>query len=99
MEEYISFLDETFIRHAVKSREKSMMFVLNFQPGQSLPPHPHPNDDVYVMIWEGGGTFTIDSECFSAKKGNMIHCQNKEALSFANDRNENATLCVTLAKD
>ncbi|MFK2824571.1 cupin domain-containing protein [Bacillus sp. B190/17] len=99
MMNYVTFSDEKFTRNVVKSGGKSMAFVLNFQPGQALPPHPHPNADVYVVVWEGSGTFTVDSKSFLAEKGDIVHCRGEEVLSFKNDSNVNTTLYVTLARD
>ncbi|KKB34822.1 cupin domain-containing protein [Bacillus thermotolerans] len=99
LEEFIAFSEETFSKKIIMKGEKSTVFLLNFEPGQSLPPHPHPNADVYAVVWEGSGVFMINKESFQAEKGTVVHCRGEETLSFRNDSNQRTTLYVTLAKD
>ncbi|WP_057984607.1 hypothetical protein [Lederbergia galactosidilytica] len=47
-----------FSKNTLYQNGKSTAFVLNFLPGQSLPPHPHSNAHVYLFVIEGTGTCT-----------------------------------------
>ncbi|MCH1627562.1 cupin domain-containing protein [Ferdinandcohnia quinoae] len=95
---YIEHKDEKFTKKVVFKEGESTVFVLNFTPKQSLPSHKHPGSNVYLLVLEGEGTFTIDNNEIRAKKNDVILCTGDESLAFLNDGSENVSLYVMLNK-
>lgn len=98
IQEYIEYSQERFTKRIVFKEGESTVFVLNFTPNQSLPTHKHPGTNVYLLVVEGAGTFTIDGKEVQAKKNDVILADGDEEFAFVNDSNENTSLYVMLNK-
>ena len=90
--------EEKFTKNILFHKGESVVFVLNFMPGQELPTHTHPGSDVYVTVLEGRGQLTVDGRPQTVSKGLSFHCSGDERFSFANDGEGNASLLVHLSK-
>lgn len=93
---YITYNPEQFTKRIVFKNQNSTAFVLNFQPGQTLPTHTHPGSIVYLYVITGKGTFVIDDEPTAVVAEDLITVTGKEALAFSNDSNLNTSLYVVL---
>ncbi|WP_138419901.1 cupin domain-containing protein [Aquibacillus sediminis] len=96
--DFIEYSDEKLTKRIIFKDKNSSTFVLNFQPGQTLPAHKHPGANVYLLVLTGEGMFTIDGEEVSVVKGDAITVEGDEELAFTNNGNENVSLYVTLSK-
>lgn len=78
-------------------RDKDVLaFVLNFKPGQSLPPHNHPSMVTMIQVLTGSAKFTLDQETTDIGTGQVIICQENEIVSLVNTGDGNLSLYVTL---
>ncbi len=94
--QYIEFNNDRFTKRLIFNDNDSTVFVLNFQPGQSLPTHKHPGTNVYVHVLTGSGLFTIDSKEIHAQKDDIMLVNGDEELSFMNNGSTNVSLYVVL---
>lgn len=95
---YIELNEERFTKRVIFKKGESTAFVLNFNPGQQLPPHKHPGTEVYLLVLSGKGTFIIDGTEQDVQENDVIHCAGEETLAFNNSGNEPVSLYVILSK-
>lgn len=98
LQEFIEYSEERFTKRIIFKEGESTVFVLNFAPKQALPVHKHPGTNVYILVVEGEGTFTVDGEAVKAKKKDLLLFAGEEELAFVNDGQENTSLYVMLNK-
>ncbi|MCR2821483.1 cupin domain-containing protein [Lederbergia panacisoli] len=98
-EESQTYNEVRFTKNVLFNEGKSTAFTLNFLPGQTLPPHPHPNAHVYLFVMEGSGICTIDDEKHDITAKDVIHCEDKQVLSIENNGNEQMSIYVVLARE
>ncbi|MCM3586863.1 cupin domain-containing protein [Mesobacillus maritimus] len=98
LNQYQEFNEERFTKRIVFKKGDNTVFLLNFLPGQELPPHAHPGSDVFIQMMQGEGTFTVDGKEASLKQNEVLHCQDQEKLAFKNTGTEPVTLYVVLTK-
>lgn len=92
------YSDERFTKRVVYQKGDSVAFVLNFMPGQTLPPHKHPGTEVYLLVLTGHGTMTADGEQKAVNEGDIINVGGEEQFSFENTGNCETSLYVILSK-
>lgn len=92
------FQAEKFTKRIAYKKGESVVFVLNFMPGQELPTHTHPNTDVFILALQGNGTITVDGATSPLNQGEVLHLEGSEAFSYRNDGTEPASLYVFLTK-
>ncbi|MBS4219818.1 cupin domain-containing protein [Bacillus sp. FJAT-49711] len=97
-EESQTFNDARFTKNILFKEEGTTAFILNFLPGQTLPPHPHPGAHVYLFVMEGSGICTIDNEKHDISAKDVIHCEDKQILSVENNGHAPLSIYVVLAK-
>jgi len=90
--------DTQFTKRIIHKKGESVVFALNFMPGQELPKHQHPNTDVYILVLEGNGTMTVDEQSTAVSTGDVIHCEGSEQFSYKNSGDEPSSLYVVLSK-
>jgi len=95
---FLQFDDNRFTKVDFMKNEHSTAFTLNFLPGQAMKAHSHPGKELYLVVFEGGGTFTVDGVEVIAAKGDVLFCNEKEMIGFMNNGNERTTLFGTLTK-
>ncbi|ALC92027.1 cupin [Bacillus sp. FJAT-18017] len=95
---YIEYSEEKFTKRIIFKKGESTAFVLNFNPGQQLPPHKHPGTEVFLFVVSGNGTFIIDGVEQEVSANDVIHCGGDEMMAFNNNGNEPVSLYVILSK-
>lgn len=92
------FDDSRFTKVDFMKNEHSTAFTLNFLPGQTMRAHSHPGKELYLVVIEGSGMFTVDGEEIMATKGDVLFCGEKERIGFNNNGDNRTTLFGTLTK-
>ncbi len=90
--------EERFTKRIVFNEGGSTVFILNFLPGQKLPAHKHSGTEVYLLILDGNGTFTINGAETGVTKDDVVHCSGEEEMSFENTGSTPVSLYVMLNK-
>ncbi|MFK4996670.1 cupin domain-containing protein [Bacillus sp. N9] len=78
------FNEGRLVRTQLFQEGKTTAYVLNFLPGQTLPPHPHPDSHVYLYVIEGEGRCTIDDQQYDIAENDVIHAVDKQHVSIEN---------------
>jgi quercetin dioxygenase-like cupin family protein len=92
------FDEDRFTKVDFMKNEHSTAFTLNFLPGQTLKAHKHPGKELYLVVIEGSGTFTVEGKDVMATEGDVLFCNEKEMLGFKNNGDNRTTLFGTLTK-
>lgn len=98
IKEAITYNEERFTKRIIFQKGDSTVFMLNFMPGQELPAHDHPGTEVYLLVLNGTGTFTIDGIATEASENTVVHCAGNENLAFKNTGDAPVSLYVMLNK-
>jgi quercetin dioxygenase-like cupin family protein len=98
LEEARVFAPDVFNRKVLFRHTNSTAFVLNFMPGQSLPPHRHPDHVLYLLVLEGSGTVTVDGAPTAIAAGDTICSEGEELFAFENSGTTPARLYAVLSK-
>src|SRR6476659_5328083 len=98
LQKYMEYSEEKFTKRIIFKEGESAVFVLNFAPQQTLPSHKHPGSNVYLLVVEGGGTFTINNKEVKVQKNDVVLCTGEEEMAFLNDGQEHTSLYVLLNK-
>ncbi|OAB41463.1 cupin domain-containing protein [Paenibacillus glacialis] len=89
---------DKFTKRILFKSGESVVFVLNFMPGQELPTHQHPGTALFILVLDGSGTVTIDGEESVLIKDDVISCEGDEHFSFKNTGVTPTSLYVVLSK-
>ncbi|AJS60464.1 cupin domain-containing protein [Paenibacillus sp. IHBB 10380] len=89
---------DKFTKRIIFKSGESVVFVLNFMPGQELPTHQHPGTAVFILVLDGGGTVTVNGEESALVKDDVISCEGEEHFSFKNTGSTPTSLYVVLSK-
>lgn len=92
------YSEERFTKRVMFNDGESTVFILNFLPGQKLPPHKHPGAEVYLLVLDGSGTFTIDGAQTGVSHHDALHLSGEEDMSFENTGSSPVSLYVMLNK-
>jgi quercetin dioxygenase-like cupin family protein len=76
----------------------SSAFVVNLMPGQELPAHRHPGQQVYLFLFEGEGEYSLDGEHHPFSLRDVLHCGQEQELSLKNTGFEPMSVFVVKAK-
>lgn len=98
IDQFQDFYEQSFTKRIVFKEQDSVVFVLNFLPGQALPPHKHPGSDVYLLVLSGSGTIKVDGNNAQVKEGDVVHCGGEEEFAFENTGSVPTSLYVCLNK-
>ncbi len=98
MKRFKEYSEERLTKRVIFNDGGSTVFILNFSPGQKLPAHKHPGTEVYLLVLDGSGTFTIDDTQAEVTKNDAVHCSGEENLAFENTGSEPVSLYVMLNK-
>ncbi|WP_147535077.1 cupin domain-containing protein [Bacillus marasmi] len=96
--EAITYNEERFTKRVIFQKGDSTVFILNFMPGQELPAHNHPGTEVYLLVLNGSGTFTINGIDTEVSANDIVHCAGDESLAFKSTGSEPTSLYVMLNK-
>ncbi|KAA8998796.1 cupin domain-containing protein [Paenibacillus spiritus] len=78
----MEYKEERFTKRVLFQKGESVLFVLNFLPGQELPLHNHPGADVYITVLEGEGTVLADGAEYPAARGDAFHIGGGEQFAY-----------------
>ncbi len=92
------FKEDKLTKRVLFQKGESVAFVLNFAPGQTLPPHKHPGSAVFLLVVEGAGTMTVDGVQSEVALNDAICVDGEEQFAFENTGTEPASLYVVLSK-
>jgi len=95
---YQEYSDERFTKRVIYKTEESVVFILNFMPGQQLPRHNHPGTHVFLLILEGTGTMIADDQEVLAMKGDLLKVDGEEQFAIRNDGDQRLSIHVMLNK-
>jgi len=98
LNEFQEFSENNFTKRIVFKKDESVVFVLNFMPGQELPPHKHPGTQVFLLVLEGTGTMNMDGKETVICKDDLIQVGGDEQFSFKNTGEARLSLHVILSK-
>jgi len=93
----IMYNDESLTKKIIYKEDKILNFVLNFRPGQGVPPHNHEQSDLLIHVLCGDGEMTVDGNLNKITQGDIIHCKGVEVFSIKNTGNDDMSLFVVLA--
>ncbi len=93
----IMYNDESSTKKIIYKEDKILNFVLNFRPGQGVPPHNHEQSDLLIHVLCGDGEMTVDESLNKITQGDEIHCKGEEVFSIKNTGNDDMSLFVVLA--
>jgi quercetin dioxygenase-like cupin family protein len=97
LEHFREFEEGRFTRKTIFKEQETSFFVLNFLPGQELPPHRHPGSRVILWAMEGCGTIRVDGRAEPFARGDAVQCEAGEELSISNTGTEPMSVAVLLA--
>lgn len=92
------FDDKKFTKYDLFKENDETVFVLNLKPGQELPPHKHPERNLYLLGYEGEGEFVIDGEKHRCKKGDIFAVSPEEEFGVVNHSDGNFTVYAFMSK-
>ncbi|WP_379163847.1 cupin domain-containing protein [Paenibacillus sp. sgz5001063] len=96
--EAIQYQDERFTKKILFQKGESLVFILNFMPGQQLPVHKHPGSDVYILALKGDGTIQVNDLDYPFTEGETLHIAGDESFAYKNTSVQPASLHVVLSK-
>ncbi|GKU26556.1 cupin domain-containing protein [Clostridium folliculivorans] len=92
----IAFSDDSITKRIIFKEDKLLSFVLNFRPGQGVPPHNHEQSDLLVHVLSGDGEMTVDGNPNNITVGDVIHCKGVEVFSIKNTSDKDMSLFIVL---
>lgn len=98
VQDVMQYQEERFTKKIIFQQGESVVFVLNFMPGQKLPVHKHPGADVYIMALKGNGTIHVNEVEQPFAEGETIYINGDESFAYTNDSTSPSSLHVVLSK-
>ncbi len=95
--EKIVYSQEKLTKRVLFNENRVLNFVLNFKPGQGVPPHNHEQSDLIIHVLVGQGEMGVDGVMHKITKGDVIHCKGTEVFSLNNNGDEDMSCFVVLA--
>ncbi|AIQ71229.1 cupin domain-containing protein [Paenibacillus graminis] len=96
--EAIQYQEEHFTKRVLFQKGDSLVFVLNFMPGQQLPVHKHPGAEVYLLALKGKGSIQVNDVDYAFVEGEILHIAGDESFAYKNTSDQPASLHVVLSK-
>jgi quercetin dioxygenase-like cupin family protein len=94
----MQYQEDRFTKKIIFRQGESVVFVLNFMPGQQLPVHKHPGADVYILALKGNGTILVNTEELSFGEGETIYIAGEDTFAYTNTSTQPSSLHVVLSK-
>ena len=95
--EKIVYTNEKFTKKIIFNEDRVLNFVLNFRPGQGVPPHNHEQSDLIIHVLIGHGEMGVDGNLHNITQGDVIHCKGTEVFSLTNTGDNDMPCFVILA--
>src|SRR5699024_9835977 len=92
------FDEKMFTKIDIIKNKRSVVFLLNFLPGQHMKSHDHPGRELYLYVIEGNGTLLVDGKEKEVTKGDVIYCDPEEQIGFTNTSDGRVSIYATLTK-
>lgn len=92
------FKEDRFTKIDIIKHKHSTVFLLNFLPNQDMRPHNHPGRELYLLVIEGNGTFSIDGKDLEVNEGDIIYCNPEDQLGFTNTGGKPVSIYATMTK-
>jgi quercetin dioxygenase-like cupin family protein len=93
----IVFMENTLTKRILFNEDRILNFVLNFKPGQGVPPHNHEESDLIIHVLSGNGEMVVDGVTHKVVEGDVVHCYGREVFSIQNTGDKDMSLFVILA--
>jgi len=93
----IQYSDDKLTKKVIFNENRVLNFVLNFKPGQGVPPHNHEQSDLIIHVLIGTGELVVDGNTSKVVAGDVIYCKGTEIFSLKNNGTENMSCFVILA--
>ena len=93
----IVYMDDKLTKRILFKETRVLSFVLNFRPGQGVPPHNHEQSDLIIHVLVGQGEMVVDGIIHQISQGDVIHCKGKEVFSLTNTGDKDMSCFVILA--
>lgn len=93
----IVYSEEKLTKRVIFNENKVLNFVLNFKPGQGVPPHNHEQSDLIIHVLVGNGEMGVDGVMHNIHEGDVIYCKGTEVFSLKNTGEKDMSLFVILA--
>lgn len=93
----IVYSDEKLTKKVLFNENRVLNFVLNFKPGQGVPPHNHEQSDLIIHVLVGEGELVVDGNTNKVSQGDVIYCKGCEIFSLKNTGDKNMSCFVILA--
>lgn len=97
LSEKMIYMDDKLTKKILFKESRVLNFVLNFRPGQGVPPHNHEQSDLIIHVLVGSGQMGVDDKIYQIVQGDVIHCKGTEVFSLTNNGAENMSCFVILA--
>ncbi len=95
--EKAEFSAENFVPKQIHVGDAAAAVLICFEPGQAMPPHPHPGAlEVILYGVEGEGALVIGGEEKPFRKGDLIFCKGNVPVGPKNIGRERFMVLVTL---
>ncbi|CAM3868829.1 cupin domain-containing protein [Alkalicoccus chagannorensis] len=98
LRDYAAFSEKTFKKQVLSKNEETVVFRLNFLPGQVLPQHNHPGARVYLLVLEGTGMMQLDEQQQQLTEDDVVDFDGNALFGFTNTGTGKASLYVVLTK-
>ena len=93
----IVYSDEKLTKKILFNENRVLNFILNFKPGQGVPPHNHEQSDLIIHVLVGEGELVVDGKESKVSEGDVIYCKGSEIFSLKNTGDKNMSSFVILA--
>lgn len=97
LSEKIVYMDDKLTKRIVFKEERVLSFILNFRPGQGVPPHNHEESDLIIHVLVGHGKMEVDGISHEIAQGDIIYCKGTEVFSLKNAGDQDMSCFVILA--
>ena len=96
LETYQHTSPDGFTKRVFQQSPNGLVFLLNFEPRQTLPSHTHGQSELVVTVLAGEGEATVDGRKEPLRGGTLLHCVGNESFSVENTGAGRLSLLVFL---
>ena len=97
LSEKIVYMEDKLTKKIIFKESRVLSFVLNFRPGQGVPPHNHEESDLIIHVLVGQGEMGVDDKVYQLVQGDVVHCKGTEVFSLMNTGDKDMSSFVILA--
>ncbi|MBM4341255.1 MAG: cupin domain-containing protein [Deltaproteobacteria bacterium] len=95
--EKVEFSKDNFVPKQIHIGDAGAAVLISFEPGQTMPPHPHPGAlEVILYGVDGEGALVIGDEEKPFKKGDLVFCKGEVPIGPKNPGQGRFVVLVTL---